>query len=213
MRVYSFPGNPNGNLLAPWKGYLAVDYGSSPPALYQATAQGKTHWTKVGGGGGGGVTWTLYKVQGRSVPPVSGAGGHHSTLATFTATREAGTLTLTFSLNTTTPNSPYIKVTAPGGYLLIATVHAGMTVEYTGGSSYMTRYGIGTLPSVGLPPSGGVVTFNLAGSQSITWGVEASSVGFSEMSLHAANTRDSGAAATYTNAWEWDAQVIVFSTS
>lgn len=45
LRVFTYSGNPNGHMLAPWRGFLCVDYGT-PPELWQAQAQGKTHWKK-----------------------------------------------------------------------------------------------------------------------------------------------------------------------
>lgn len=48
LRVFTYDGDPNGKMLAPSRGYLCVDYGT-PPSVYQAQAQGKTHWSKLGG--------------------------------------------------------------------------------------------------------------------------------------------------------------------
>lgn len=50
LRVFTYDGNPNGKMYAPSRGYLCVDY-ATPPAVYQAQKQGKTHWTKVAPGG------------------------------------------------------------------------------------------------------------------------------------------------------------------
>lgn len=190
------------------------DYGTDMRAIERWANSLKGTGT---GGGGSTMEWALYHVTAPTVAPLSFTGGavHAHKLATFASTRTTGSTGFNpanFSLVSTPGSIPYIKVTASSSFFIIAVMSGYMDVSYTGGTAYMTRYHMTTPGNIlgHAHGSGGIVTFNLATSKRITWTCQGTAIGSTSMALHPVTTFDLGPTpATFTSAWQWEAQVLV----